>query len=273
MPFSRYQGWEAFKETANIVLLTILLWAFVLTWDWILLGLGVVVELLYLCWASFSLRYKERLESRSGMSGIKFLDGLLLVVTVDGLVIIFFFGFGKHLLSHPWPSLTHAAGWDVGALGWTCLFLFYYTAKCPYLNVQNVDKAIIFAIIFLIIAWLTLPLVGLAGYLIWVKRPILHVICVWLIGICFFVIDLLISRSHPDQLEKHVSKESLKWADTPMVVTFPVLIAYLLWHTDTEDPDVFVSGVVACQLLISNAVFIVMEFGLLRSSMPLSAAE
>jgi hypothetical protein len=269
MPFSKYQGWEAFKESANIVLLTILLVASILTLDPWLLGAGAAAELLYLCVASFLPRYKKRIESQSGAGGIKPLDRLLLVVTVDGLVIIFFFGFGKHLLSHPLPSLTHAAGWDVGALIWTCLFLIYYTAKCPYLNVQNAVKAII----FFIIAWLTLPLVGLAGYLIWMKMPILHVICVWIIGICFFVIDLLISRSHPDPLEKHVSKESLKWADTPMVVTFPVLIAYLLWHTDTENPDVFVSGVVACQLLISNAIFIVTEFGLLRSSMPSSAAE
>jgi ABC-type nitrate/sulfonate/bicarbonate transport system substrate-binding protein len=42
-----------------------------------------------------------------------------------------------------------------------------------------------------------------------------------------------------------------------------VLWIYLLMYRDTENPDVFVSGVISCQLLISNAAFIVMEFGLL----------
>jgi hypothetical protein len=48
------------------------------------------------------------------------------------------------------------------------------------------------------------------------------------------------------------------------VFSFLVLYAYLKLHRDTEAPEVFVAGVVACQLLISNAVFIVMEFGFLR---------
>jgi hypothetical protein len=80
------------------------------------------------------------------------------------------------------------------------------------------------------------------------------------------VIDLLVVVLHTDPEEQNRSKASLFGADVPMVVAFSVLMAYLWWHHDTENPDVFVSGVVACQLLISNAVFVVTEFGLLRPS-------
>jgi hypothetical protein len=270
MSFSRYQAFDGLKETANVVLLTILIVVSALTFDWMLLVVGMALELAYLCWAWLSPGYSKRLKERERAvtSGDPFLDGLLLVVTVAGFVVIFFFGFGKHLLSHPWPYLTHAAGWDVGAITWTGFFLFYYIWKFPLTNDRKVDKAIISIILLL-----TVPLIVGAMYFIWVNRPLVHVVFVWLIGICFFAIDLLISSRHPDAFERNLSKESLKWADVPMVVTFPVLMAYLLVHPDAESRDVFVSGVVACQLLISNAVFIVMEFGLLRSSMPLSAAE
>ncbi len=78
--------------------------------------------------------------SPSGMIGITLLDGSLLVVTVAGFVIILFFGFGKHLLSHPLPFLTHAAGWDIGALTWTGFFLLYYTGKFKFTNVRAVER-------------------------------------------------------------------------------------------------------------------------------------
>jgi hypothetical protein len=270
MTFSKYQGREALKETANIVLLTILLVASGLTLDWLLLVVGLAAELAYLCWASCSSRYTKRLGSRTQwvVSEDPFLDGLLIVVTVAGFVVIFFFGFGKHLLSHPWPYLTHAEGWDVGAIAWTGFFLVYYTWKFPFTNNRKVDKAIIS-----IIQLCTVPLLLAAIYSIWVKRPVIHVIFVLLIGLCFLWIDYLISSKHPDPVEKSLSKESLKWADWPMVATFSVLILYLGLHRDTENPDVFVAGVVACQLLISNAVFIATEFGELRSSQTTSVPE
>jgi len=187
------------------------------------------------------------------------LDGVLLVVTVIGFVVIFFFGFGKHLLSHPLPALTHAEGWDTGAIIWTGFFLFYYTFKFQFSKVGILDKAFV-----IFIAWFSLPFLFLAWY--FMDKPIIHVLFVWLIGVCFLVVDSLVIKYHPDPEEKDLSRASRKWADWPMVISFAVLMAYLLWHRDTEHKDVFVSGVVASQLLISNSVFVVMEFGFLRPS-------
>src|SRR5207237_6784520 len=120
-----------------------------------------------------------------------------------------------------------------------------------------VDKAIIS-----IIGWGSLPLIFAAA--LTMKQPIWHVFYVWLIGVVFFSIDLLLWKRHPVREERELSRTTLIWADTPVVVSFAVLLLYCIYHQDTEH-EVFVSGVVSSQLLISNAVFIVTEFGLLQS--------
>jgi hypothetical protein len=274
---------DGLTRTANITILTVVVAASILTFDWLLLKVGLAVESIYLLgyvfWpASFRRPAEPVAAPDSGAESlnreplkrltryflappdrrrVEFLDGVLVVVTVLGFVVIAFFGFGKHLLSNPWPYLTHAEGWDLGALIWTGFFLLYYTWKFPLTNVRMVDKAIIS-----IIGWGSLPLIFAAA--LTMKQPIWHVFYVWLIGVVFFSIDLLLWKRHPTHEERELSRTSLIWADTPMVVAFFVLLLYLLFHRDTEH-EVFVSGIVSCQLLISNAVFIVTEFGLLRS--------
>jgi hypothetical protein len=279
---------DGFTRTANLTILTVVVAASVLTIDRLLLKIGLAVEaiylLAYLFWPkSFRLakpvaptptedqssdrqalkRFTWYLLAPPSKHRVQFLDGVLVVVTVLGFVVIAFFGFGKHLLSNPWPYLTHAEGWDMGALIWTGFFLLYYTWKFPLTNVRMVDKAIIS-----IIGWGSLPLIFAAA--LTMKQPVWHVFFVWLIGVVFFSIDLLLWKRHPDREERELSRTTLIWADTPMVVAFVVLLLYLLYHRDTEH-EMFVSGIVSCQLLISNSVFIVTEFGLLQS--PDSAAE
>ena len=278
---------DGLSRTANIIILTIVVVASLITFDWLLLAVGGALELIYLL-AYLYWREKSPLtteptsvpDSESGVESpdpgprkrlalyllappdrrrVTFLDGVLVVVTVIGFVVIGFFGFGKHFLSHPFPYLTHAEGWDIGAVIWTGFFLLYYTWKFPFTNVRVVDKAIIS-----ILGWGSLPLIYLAAYTIKLKEPTLHVFFVWLIGIVFFCIDFLIWKRHPIREEQELSRTSLIWADTPMVIAFAVLLLYMLYHRDTEH-EVFVAGIVSCQLLISNAVFIVTEFGLLHS--------
>lgn len=255
---------KAFMETANLVALTILLLPSYLTSAYWLGGIGLTLEVAYLGWASRSKHYAARLEARerSIKAGVKPMDPLnpwLLVVTVAGFIVIFFFGFGKHLLNHPYPSLTHAEGWEVGAIIWTAIFLLYYAVKFRISNRPYLDKVVLLGGALCVYPMLRAALESM-------RNPIKHVFWVWLIGLFLFVIDWLIVKYHPDDEERKRAKASLSGADTPMVITFLVLIGYLWRHPDTENPDVFVSGVVACQLLISNAIFVVMEFGLLRSS-------
>jgi peptidyl-prolyl cis-trans isomerase A (cyclophilin A) len=92
----------------------------------------------------------------------------------------------------------------------------------------------------------------------------MHVIYVLSIGLCFLAMDLWSSTEHLEPKERALSKASLLWADYPMVAAFIILLVYLWIHADAEHQDVFVSGVISCQLVISNVVFVVMEFGFLR---------
>ena len=282
-------------ETVNLVSLTILGVASYLTSDYELLWIGLAVEAAYLLLATLTASEKARSASwipagiASRLTGVRkrhetwlerfrklkthdgednfALDQVLLIVTVAGFVVIMFFGFGKHLLTHRWPNLTHAQGWEAGAIAWTGLFLLYYLFKTPRTPSVTVDKIII------------LSLGGLNAWFWWEAwkslggKPLQHI--KWIMGIaaCFLVIDLMISIFHDDPAEKARSRASLYWADVPMVFSFVVLVVYLLGHGDTESPEVFVAGVVACQLLISNAVFVVMEFGLLQPPVPATANE
>lgn len=254
-----YPGFKGFFETANLVSLSILAVAAYLTVDWMLFGLGIAVEAVYLGWTFRSLSYRSKLELRAqaGKPDVDPLDPTLLVVTVTGFVAILFFGFGKHLLNHRFPDLTHAEGWEAGAIVWTGLFLLYYLIKFRATGNVFVDKFVIVLIAFLgavllILAWNSMG------------RWEHHIPFVMAVGLCFLVIDLLSALLHTDKKERMLSRNSLWWADVPMVFAFAILWSYLLIHRDTENPDVFVSGVISCQLLISNVAFVVMEFGLLQ---------
>lgn len=257
-----HQATEAVFETANLIYLTILGVAAFLTSDPWLLAAGATAELIYLIWSSRSTVYENRIRTRAARNarGVESLDRCLLIVSVAGIVVILFFGYGKHLLSHRWPYLTHAGGWEAGAIGWTCLFLFYYAVKF----VRGVGRNISGAFLFVVFFFALLVLLRLAWISIGEHSPGLHVIYVLLIGLCFTGMDLWSSREHAEPKERALSTASLVWADIPMVAAFIILLVYLWTHADAEHQDVFVSGVISCQLVISNVVFVVMEFGLLR---------
>jgi hypothetical protein len=279
------RGIGAFKETVNLVSLTILIAASTLTGDWGLFFIGVAVETAYLAvaflltcyllcsnqfvhrkfpWVASYRSYLEswRLQSRNEDEDEDneenfVLDQALLIVTIAGFVVIIFFGFGKHLLTHPWYKLSHAAGWEAGAIGWTGLFLIYYILKFKSTGNVTVDKIIFGAL-----------LIG-NGALLWFawrsigEKSLKHVLFVMGIAALFLGIDLLSGLVHKNKLEKRRSRAAL-WVDIPMVIAFLVLLPYLWMHQDTEAPEVFVAGVIACQLLISNVLFVVTEFGFLR---------
>jgi len=250
------RSYEARVATANLVSATILFVASVLTFDWYLLGVAILAEVVYLCWSVLTNRYPASPKLSADKARESRLDRLLLVVAIAGIVVILFFGFGKHLLTHPLPTLTHAGGWEAGAIGWTWLFLIYYIIKFT----PTKQPTVAYYVGFLYAVTFVLPIPAL-----WtIKKPNIHIIVVWLIAVFLAIIDSLISKKHDDPNERDRSRASLIWADIPMVIALPVLLLYLLIHKDTENPDIFVAGVVSCQLLVSNSVFIVMEFQLLR---------
>lgn len=247
---------HALLFSANIIAFAIVPLAAGLTRDWLLLGVFGAVELTLLLLAASQRRIRRWCKARRGESKEP-LDYVLLWVTAAGLVVICFFGFGKHLLTHPFPELTHARGWEAGALVWTVGFLLYYIAKFNFDAKAQMSKVLVIGLVMVnfylvVAAWA------------YMNEPTLHIICVLLIGSSFLVVDLIMTMQHTVLKERRLSWTSLWLADVPTVLSLLVLLVFLLSHPDAEDQEVFVSGIIAFQLLVSNAIFVVLEFDFLR---------
>jgi len=251
----------ALFQTANVLSLAIVFPVSCLTDDLSPLIVFGITEVFYLAAASLWKPFRELLARRPPAEDS--LDLVLLGVSVAGLVVISFFGFGKHLMTNRFTTLTHAEGWEGGAILWTTLFGFYYLLKARMTKRLELEK-------FFVIGF-----GAFGGWLLWrawhsMKMPTEHLEYLLWIAVVFATIDLLqfsIYRrpGEPDpKNEKGRSWLSFWWADLPMLLSFFILWGYLKIHTDAEDPKVFVSGVVACQLLFSNTVFVVMEFAFLQ---------
>jgi hypothetical protein len=254
----------AFRGTANLLALTIVAWASFLTWDGRLAVVAGGIELIFLSWATWSKTYQTRLESKRSKPRPKLIDLWLLIVTVSGFVVILFFGFGKLLLTPRWLSLSHAQGWEAGAIGWTALFLIYYLFKF-----QKTKNPALYHVVFIVITIVSIFL--LFGLWYSMEIPVLHVALVLALGVCFLGMDLFLVFTLEDDEETAEEKDergrslaSLVGADIPMVLTLSLLLLYLWIYKDADNQDVFVSGVVACQLLFSNAVFVLTEFAWLQ---------
>jgi hypothetical protein len=283
-----------FFDTMNLIFLSIYISVAVLTLDlWLFLITGII-EILYLGVFSFSARAKRRFEERiqciqgrikdidKNRQSVDRFDKSLLVFSVIGFVIILFLGFGKHLLSRVVPYLSHTAGWEVGALIWTWLFILYYFLKAT-LTGEWIDRIIL----LFAVGGGTFMVVKALGTL---DKPISHLIFVFLASFIVMLCNAFLvwfynrkilhidNRIQSGQIqeaeirmeilrlekERRISGTSFWWADVPMVISFAILLLYLLVHRDTEDKEVFVSGVVAFQLLISNVIFMVLEFEFLK---------
>jgi len=246
-------SYQAFVSTINIVALTVVIVAYTLTLDSWLLGFGGLIEISFLVWSVFSHRYPAQIGDAIKLR----LNRTLLVVSVVGVVVTLFFGFGKHLLSNQWSwDLTHAEGWEAGAIVWTILFVAYYVVKFKTTGRRLIDKLIILSyVLVVILAYFALRTM---------ETPRIHIVYVCAIGFDLLLIDYLLGKHHPDDDEKIRSKASFLLADIPMAVALPVLGLYLWAHRDTEHPEAFVAGIISFQLLVSNATFVVMEFKLLQ---------
>jgi hypothetical protein len=244
-----------FWEPVNLVSLTILVSATIMTGDLWLLVPAAVVEGAYLSILCRTNRYRRRVTERFAMDPLDPLDIILLLVLVAGFTVIAFFGFCKHLLNQPFPKLTHTETWELGAIIWTLLFFVYYVLKLQ-LTKRAIDKTIL-SIIFAGAGFL-------GGALYYLQNPLLHVIMIFFSAVCLMSVDWLLSIYHNNEIEKKLSLHSLVVADLPVVFAFSVLMFYIVIHPDSDHPEVFLSGAISYQLLISNALFVVSEFDLWR---------
>jgi hypothetical protein len=238
--------WQPFKLSPNLVITAIAVPAGLLTLDWWLLGIYAALEILYLIAAPSMPSVMNRDESLDP------LDIALMVVLVSGSVVILIFGFGKHLLTRLWPGLTHAQGWEIGAIIWTGISLIYYFCKVRTGN-SRIDKGIN-ACVFLACT----PL--LFGAALTLTKPQWHLICILAISILLLVTDYAISRYHYLEKEQWLSRQSVLFADIPAVTAFLVLLIFMSAHRDAENTEAFLGGAISLQLIMSNAMFVIQEF-------------
>ena len=107
--------------------------------------------------------------------------------------------------------------------------------------------------------------------LLYLNRPLLHVLSVTVVGATLMVTDGLLARGLRPGREKKEYRDSFWIAGVPTVFAYLVLVVYLVSGTlyqglaqKDEAPEIFMSGAISFQLLASNIVFVILQKGWLR---------
>lgn len=193
---------------------------------------------------------------------------LWLSITIGaGAVIIIIFGFCLHLLNALGWNLQHSQSWEVGALSWTALFVVYYFVTLKLTKKDGPDKTIMLFLL-LIVAFTVIAGISL---LLW-PNHYWHAFSVTAVGTFLMLTDWLLAKYHGNRNDRKAFRESYLLAGVPMVIAYLVLDAYVvgdwlvhivLLHTEVENPEVFFSGAISFQLLVSNVIFVLIQKGVI----------
>ena len=210
---------------------------------------------------------RQRAERRRKLAlNAMILSGLLVIFTFgfctarfDAWKINALFGYFGFTVDHHWKS------WELGALLWTFIFVFYYFLTVEF-NVQKHKVMVRLSLICLGASTLVA-----AASLLYLNRPLLHVLSVTVVGATLMVTDGLLARGLRPGREKKEYRDSFWIAGVPTVFAYLVLVVYLVSGTlyqgqaqKDEAPEIFMSGAISFQLLASNIVFVILQKGWLR---------
>src|SRR4029077_4164136 len=132
-----------------------------------------------------------------------------------------------------------------------------------YLTFPFLPKDRINRLILLLLSIGTVTLCGAAGYSL--GRP-LHFTFVLAIGVLFCVIDFSLFWWHSGIRHK-MFLETLWVADAPMIAGLLTLFLFQIYSkrvVQTSEMQVFLAGAISFQLIVSNVVFILSQFGVFR---------
>ncbi|HLW71938.1 MAG TPA: hypothetical protein VKS22_15090 [Candidatus Binataceae bacterium] len=184
---------------------------------------------------------------------------MLIAITSLGCLLVFLLVFNVQVLTflsitkqmtHPWER------WELAALVWTFSFGFVYFIDFPYVPNRSIANKLI-SLLSLVPVILTIP----AAYCLLRQRFLPHFCLVLALATLLFVTDSLLYRLHEDRDIKLQYLETTVLADTPMLLALIVLGIYL-WsfgQLKSENPDVFLAGAIAFQLVASNAIFVLIQ--------------
>jgi hypothetical protein len=205
--------------------------------------------------------------------GSKFIASLwnhlgLWIMTVSGALLIFSFGFGsdwnwmKQLdIRVLGTQLTATESWELGAITWSLMFGAYY-----YFTFPSAPKDRINRLVAALLSLGTVALCGLAAYSLHTNNIPFHFRYVAAIGFLFCLTDFILFLCHTGDRRK-MFLESLWVADAPMIVGLVTLLFFQIYHKDqrqAQEMQTFLAGAISFQLIVSNVVFILCQFGVLR---------
>jgi len=206
-------------------------------------------------------------------SGSRFVASLrnhagLWIMTVSGALLIFSFGFGsdwnwmKQLdIRVLGTQLTATESWELGAITWSLMFGAYY-----YFTFPSAPKDRINRVVAALLSLGTVALCGLAAYSLHTNNIPFHFRYVAAIGFLFCLTDFILFLCHTGDRRK-MFLESLWVADAPMIAGLVTLLFFQIYHKDqrqAREMQTFLAGAISFQLIVSNVVFILCQFGVLR---------
>ncbi len=192
----------------------------------------------------------------------------LWAIAVSGVLLIFCFGFGNEW---SWmqkfvkwclrvPQLSASESWELGAITWSLVFGAYYYFTFPFLPKDRLNR-----VLMAVLSLGTLALCAAAAYSLH-EHSILHFRYVSAIGFLFSLTDFILFWWHQGE-RRRMFLESLWVADAPMIAGLATLLIFQIYHKGHE-PDnemqTFLAGAISFQLIASNVVFILCQFGVLR---------
>ncbi len=203
--------------------------------------------------------------ARSGMSPKDQLG--LWAIAVSGVLLTFCFGFGNDWswmkeLVH-WclrVQLSPSESWELGAITWSLLFGAYYYFTFPFLPEDRLNR-----VLMALLSLGTIALCGAAAYSLH-EHSILHFRYVSAIGFLFCLTDFILFWWHQGN-RRRMFLESLWVADAPMIAGLATLLVFQIYHKSQEtdrEMQTFLAGAISFQLIVSNVVFILCQFGVLR---------
>ncbi|SRR5712692_1491849 len=185
-------------------------------------------------------------------------DRSLLIPILFGVVIIILFGF--EMDRDPFGlKLKHWQSWELGALLWTAVFALYYAFKFPFVQTDLINRLVNLCVL------VVLPVLAFTGgyFLLVSPKHFWHVLAVLAIGVLLLATDFLLYKYHVGE-QKKAFLECVLIADVPVVCAFLVLLPYVFLHEHEEEREVFFSGAVSFQLIVSNILFILIQLGVVR---------
>lgn len=191
----------------------------------------------------------------------------LWMMAISGALLIYCFGFGADWnwmrrlgLRVLGVQLTHSESWELGAITWSLLFGFYYYVTFPFLPKDKLNR-----ILLALLSLGTVGLCGAAAFYLHHNSP-RHFYYVLAIGVLFCSIDFILFWWHSG-VRRKMFLETLWVADAPMIAGLLTLLFFQIHHAEhivTTEMQTFLAGAISFQLIVSNVVFILCQFGVLR---------